>query len=149
MLHRLRRLIVPAVALLPYVLPAPLRGQDVSYRLVVHKSNPIAQLTRDQVSRIFLRKITLWDTHRPVLPVDQASDSPVRNAFTKQIHQRTIASIQTWWQQQTFAGTGVAPPERASDTEVLEYIRRYPDAIGYVRAGTQVGADVKVIAVKP
>lgn len=133
----------------PVVCAASLGAQDVPYRIVVHASNPVARLTRDQVSRIFLRKATLWDNRQPVLPVDQATDSPVRRTFTKQIHHRTIASVQTWWQQQTFAGAGVAPPERASDEEVLDYIRKYPNAIGYVRANMTVGADIKVLLVTP
>ena len=45
--------------------------QDVSYRVVVHVSNPIARLTREQASQIFLRKVTMWDNRKAVLPVDQ------------------------------------------------------------------------------
>lgn len=146
MLRHVRNAIAAAYVLL---LPISLRAQDVSYSLVVHASNPIAHLSRDQVSRIFLRKITLWDNRQPVLPIDQTPDSPVRRTFTKQIHQRTIASIQTWWQQQTFAGVGVAPPERDADVDVLEYIRRYPNAIGYVRSSVPVGSDVKTVTVTP
>lgn len=128
---------------------APLSAQDVAYRVVVHASNPVARLSRDQVSQIFLRRVTLWDNRQPVLPVDQATDSPVRRTFTKQIHHRTIASVQTWWQQQTFAGAGVAPPERPSDLDVLDYIRKYPNAIGYVKAGVDMGGDLKAIVVTP
>ena len=131
------------------VLPAVLRAQDTPYRVVVHRSNTISRLTRDQVSRLFLRKITQWDNRQPVLPVDQAPESPVRRSFTRQIHQRTIASVQTWWQQQTFAGVAVAPPERASDVDVLDYIRRYPNAIGYVRGATPLGPDFKTVDVTP
>lgn len=131
------------------LLPAVLRGQETPYRVVVHRSNSISRLSRDQVSKLFLRKITQWDNRQPVLPVDQAPDSPVRRSFTRQVHQRTIAAVQTWWQQQTFAGVAVAPPERASDAEVLEYVRRYPNAIGYVRAGTPVSRDLKTVAITP
>lgn len=119
------------------------------YRVVVHASNPVARLTREQVSQIFLRKVTLWDNRRPVLPVDQGAGSPVRRTFTKQVHRRTIASVQTYWQQQTFAGRGVAPPERGSDTEVLGYIRQYPNAIGYVHADANLGDSIKVLIVTP
>ena len=126
-----------------------LRAQEVPYRLIVHISNPINHLSRDQVSKIFLRQVTQWDNHLPVLPVDQTPESPVRRSFTKQVHQRTIASVQTWWQQQTFAGVAVAPPERSSDDAVLEYIRQYPNAIGYVRAGTPTGTDIKFVDVTP
>lgn len=129
---------------------APLGAQqDVSYRVVVHASNPIARLTRAQVSQIFLRKVVLWDNRQPVLPVDQAPDSPVRRGFSKAIHGRTVASVQTYWQQQTFAGHAVAPPERASDEEVLAYIRQFPGAIGYVHADADLGSDVKAVIVTP
>lgn len=137
------------VLVVVFVLPVGLRAQDVNYRVVVHTSNSVTRLSRDQVSKIFLRKVSLWDNRQPVLPVDQTAESPVRRAFTKQIHQRTIASVQTWWQQQTFAGVGVAPPERASDTEVLDYVRKYPNAIGYIRAGTPLGTNIKTIDVAP
>jgi ABC-type phosphate transport system substrate-binding protein len=139
-----------AVAAVFVLCASPLAAQqDVSYRVVVHVTNPVARLTREQASQIFLRKVTLWDNRRPVLPVDQAADSPVRRTFTKQVHHRTIASVQTYWQQQTFAGRGVAPPERASDTDVLNYIRQFPNAIGYVNADTNLGSDIKVLIVTP
>jgi ABC-type phosphate transport system substrate-binding protein len=139
-----------AVAAVLAVCAAPLLAQQaVSYRLVVHATNPIARLTRDQASQIFLRKVTLWDSRKPVLPVDQPPNAPVRRVFTKQIHRRTIASVQTYWQQQTFAGRGVAPPERASDPEVLAYIRQFPNGIGYVNADADLGSDIKVVIVTP
>lgn len=141
-----------AVAAVLVVCTAPprlLAQQDVAYRVVVHVTNPVARLTRVQASQIFLRKATLWDTRKPVLPVDQAADSPVRRAFTKQVHRRTIASVQTYWQQQTFAGWGVAPPERASDAEVLNYIRQFPNGIGYVNAEANLGSGIKVVIVTP
>ena len=131
------------------VVPGVLRAQDATYRVVVHRSNAVSRLTRDQVSRMFLRKITQWDNRQVVLPVDQTADAPVRRTFTKQIHQKTIAAIQTWWQQQTFAGIAVAPPERLGDRDVLDYIRRYPNAIGYVRAETPLGSDFKTVDITP
>lgn len=132
------------------VAPAALRAQqEVPYRVVVHATNPVSRLTRAQVSQIFLRKALLWDNRRPVLPVDQTPESAVRRSFTKDVHRRTVASVQTYWQQQTFAGQGVAPPERASDDEVLAYIRQFPNAIGYVHADANLGSDVKVVVVTP
>jgi ABC-type phosphate transport system substrate-binding protein len=131
------------------LLPLPARAQDVSYTVVVHASNPVTRLTQDQVSRIFLRKVTVWENKKPILPVDQTADAAVRRTFTKRIHQRTIAAVQTFWQQQTFAGIAVAPPERSSDADVLNYIRKYPGAIGYVRAGVPLGPAIKAINIQP
>ena len=131
-------------------LGAPLAAQgDVPYRVVVHATNPVSRLTRDQVSQIFLRKVALWDNRQPVLPVDQDPESPVRRAFTRQVHRRSVASVQTYWQQQTFAGRGVAPPERESDADVIAYLRQFPNAIAYVHADADLGSDVKVLIVTP
>jgi len=146
----LKRPFAVAAVLVLCAPPTPLVAQqDVSYRVVVHVTNPIARLTREQASQIFLRKATLWDDRKAVLPVDQPADSPVRRTFTKQVHRRTIASVQTYWQQQTFAGRGVAPPERATDAGVLNYIRQFPNGIGYVNADANLGSDIKVLIVTP
>ncbi len=131
----LKRPFTAAALLLLYASPV-VAQQDVSYRVVAHVTNPVARLTREQTSQIFLRQVAMWDNRRPVLPVDQPADSPVRRAFTKQV-------------QQTFAGRGVAPPERASDADVLNYIRQFPNAIGYVSADANLGNDIKVLIVTP
>lgn len=145
-----RALLALAALGLAASLPSQADAQrDVPYRVVVHASNPVARLTRTQVAQIFLRKVLLWDDKRPVLPVDQIPESPVRRSFTKDVHHRTVASVQTYWQQQTFAGRGVAPPQRASDADVLAYIRQYPIAIGYVHADAVLGNDIKVVIVTP
>ena len=46
-------------------------------------------------------------------------------------------------------GDAVAPPERSSDADVLNYIRKYSDAIDYVRAGVPLGPAIKAISVLP
>ena len=145
----LKRSVPVLAAALALAAPTARTRQDVPYRVVVHVSNPVARLTRTQVSQIFLRKALLWDNRQPVLPVDQAPDSPVRRSFTKEVHRRTVASVQTYWQQETFAGRGVAPPERTSDANLLAYIRRFPNAIGYVHADARLGNDIKVVIVTP
>jgi len=140
---------VAAVVLLCAAPPCLRAQQEVSYRVVVHVTNPLARLTREQTSQIFLRKVSVWENRQPVLPVDQPADSPVRRVFTKQVHRRTIASVQTYWQQQTFAGRGVAPPERATDADVLSYIRQFHNGIGYVKDDANLGSDIKVLIVTP
>src|ERR1051325_9841425 len=132
MLRRLRPVVLTLFCLSA---PGVLAAQDVGYRVIVNATNPVGHLTRDQVSKIFLRRINQWDNHQPVLPVDQTADSPVRRSFTKEIHGRTIAAMRRWGRQQPSAGIGGPPPERASDPDVMESARRYPNAIGYVRAG--------------
>jgi len=105
----------------------PVARARVSYTLVVHTTNrsrTSAAIRCPDLSE----KITLWDDRQPVLPIDQTPDSPVRRSFTKRILQRTIAGLRRG-AATDLRGVGVAPPERSSDLEVLEYIRKYPNAI--------------------
>jgi len=33
--------------------------------------------------------------------------------------------------------------------DILDYIRKYPNAIGYVKAGIETGTDIRVVTVVP
>ena len=103
-----------------------------TYWIIVNSSNPVATLSGDEVSRLFLRKATVWPGGRIVLPVDQIDSAPVREAFSKDIHRRSIAAIKSFWQQRIFSGRDVPPPELSSDAEVVAYVKARPGAIGYV-----------------
>ena len=46
-----------------------------------------------------------------------------------------ISAVESYWQQQIFAGKEVPPAAKPSDEEVLAYVRSTPGAIGYVSAG--------------
>jgi ABC-type phosphate transport system substrate-binding protein len=120
---------------------------EPSYRVVVNQANPIALLTKDQVSKIFLKKIPKWDSGQPILPVDQEATSPVRTLFSKDVHGKAASAVASYWQQQIFAGRDVPPTEKGSDAAVIAFVRANPSAIGYVSEAASVG-DVKVVAVQ-
>ena len=81
------------------------------------------------------------------MPVDLSANSPVREAFSLAIHERDVNAVKSYWQRQIFSGRGVPPPEKASDSEVLAFVRANPGAVGYVSSGTAVGSGVKVLEV--
>jgi ABC-type phosphate transport system substrate-binding protein len=120
---------------------------EPSFRVVVNAANPIALLTKEQVSKIFLKKIPKWDTGQPILPVDQDPGSSVRALFSKEVHGKATSAVASYWQQQIFAGRDVPPAERPSDSAVLAFVKANPNAIGYVSEAASV-SDVKVVAVQ-
>jgi ABC-type phosphate transport system substrate-binding protein len=137
--------IVLALTFIP-AFPARAAGPD-GFRIVVHSSNKAAQgLTRGQVSQLFLRKTTRWATGTRVLPVEPA-DLPVRERFARKIHGKSAGAVKSFWTQQIFSGREVPPLEKATDEEVVAYVKTNPDAIGYVSAGADVSG-VAVIAPK-
>ena len=138
-----------ALALLLTVASAPerARAQTVSYQVVVNAANPTTQLTREELSRIFLRKVLSWKSGGAAEPVDQSPDSPVRQSFSKAVHHKDVAQIKAYWQQILFTGQGAPPIEKGSDDEVLELVAKIPGAIGYVSATATLGSGVKAIRI--
>ena len=124
-------------------------AQSVSYRVIVNAANPVTQLSRDEVSRLFLKKVSSWKTGGEVQPVDQAQDSPVRRSFSKEVHRKDVEQIKGYWQQLIFTGQGAPPIEKGSDDEVVAFVTKTPTAIGYVSTTASLGSGVKTIQILP
>jgi ABC-type phosphate transport system substrate-binding protein len=125
-----------------------LEAQAPGYVIVVNPANPVASLSRDEASKLFLKKTPRWSTGAEVVPVDLPEGSAVREAFTKSVLKKSVGAVKSYWQQQIFSGRGVPPTEKGSDAEVVSFVRSNPHAIGYVSATTPVGSSVKVVAVR-
>ena len=122
----------------------------VAFQVIVHVSNPTKQLSKQELSQLFLKKVTQWkDNNEAVLPIDLVDNSPVRQKFSESIHGREVASIKAYWQKQIFAGRGVPPEEKKSDEEVLKYVSENPGAVGYLAEATTIDAynNVKVLTI--
>ena len=102
------------------------------YWVVVHPDNPSITLRRDEVSRLFLKKITRWSDGRTAAPVDLVESAPARDAFSRDVHRRPASAIKKYWQQMVFSGQSAPPPEVATEEDVLAMVRSDPAAIGYV-----------------
>jgi ABC-type phosphate transport system substrate-binding protein len=126
---------------------AQARSTTAPYRVIVNASNPVTTLSRDDLSRLFLKKTTRWPSGGQVVPVDQGEDSPLRATFTRDIHKRDLDSVRSYWQQVIFEGRGLPPTEKASDGEVEAFVAANPSAIGYVSAGRTLPETVKAIEV--
>lgn len=135
------------LALAGILLAAPLRAQQGGYQLIVNAANPVSSLEARDVSRMFRKDVTRWKSGSAVAPVDQRVQSPVRVAFSRKVHGRSVQMIAEFWRQQIFSGRNVPPVEKSSDAEVLEFVRANPGAIGYVSSGLPLGPNVKVVVV--
>ena len=118
-----------------------------AYRIVTHPSNSASSLARSEAARIFLKKVVAWPDGRAVVPVDQERTSAVRQAFSREIHQKDPDAIASYWQTAVFSGREIPPPIGKSDGEVLAFVRANPGAVGYVSAEADL-AGVKLLAVK-
>jgi ABC-type phosphate transport system substrate-binding protein len=138
---------VSAGAVIAWLLLCVAAAAADSYKVVVNSANPVTSLEPREVSALFLRRTSRWSDGNPVLPVD-GPDSPARESFSKDVHGRKTAAVKSYWLQVIFSGRGVPPPEKASDKDVIAYVKAHPGAIGYVSAATATD-DVKLLTVQP
>ena len=122
----------------------PARG-DESFKIVVDAANPVSSLSKTEASRLFLKKRSRWDHGIRVFPVDQLPAGSVRQAFSRQVHGRSVDAVKGYWQAQLFSGNATPPPEVASDADVLDYVRSHDGAIGYVTGSARITEGVKVL----
>ena len=146
--HRIaRRLLLSwlsTFALVPWLPRRAVAADRAGFRIVAHPSNGSSRLSREFLTRAFLKKVTRWGDGEAIRPVDLPPGSGTRRAFSESVLNRSVAAVRAYWQQRIFSGRDVPPPELASDDEVLSYVRKTPGAIGYVSAAAST-AEVRVI----
>jgi ABC-type phosphate transport system substrate-binding protein len=128
-------------------LPLMARSQE-RVVVIVNAANPVSAFSRDEASKLFLRKRTKWPNGQRVQPMDQVESSPVRRRFSDAIHRMDVWSVKSFWQESVFSGRGDPPPERAYDMDVIAFVKAHPDGLGYVSSTTPVDG-VKIIVLTP
>ena len=125
------------------------RAQDTAvYVVIVNASNPVAELSRSEVSRWFLKQSTKWPDGKVVVPLDQSARSEVRAAFSQGVHRQPLQAIETYWQKQIFSGRTVPPFVKVGDAEVMAYVAGNTSAIGYVSGNATLVSGVKAVKIK-
>jgi ABC-type phosphate transport system substrate-binding protein len=125
----------------------PRHGAGSEFAVVVHASNPATTMPREQLARLFLRKMKRWPTGAPAEPVDLAPGAPTRAAFTEHVLGKSVGTVRAYWQQRIFSGSEVPPPEKAAESEVLEFVRTHPAAVAYVSASVPLPPGVRALVV--
>jgi ABC-type phosphate transport system substrate-binding protein len=138
----MKRLILMGV--LASAAAAPADAAD--YKLIAHPQVEVGQLTRDEVSRLFLKKETSLGDGSQALPVDLQSDSPTREAFSKDVHGMGVGAVYSYWQRQIFGGRSTPPLVKQSEADVVAWVSANAGAIGYVSAAAVVSG-VRVIEI--
>lgn len=129
--------------------PATEEPAETSFQIVVHAENPATEMPAARIARMFLNKLKRWEHGVPAMPIDLETKSPVRQAFTRAVHGKSVTAIESYWQRMIFSGRGVPPDQMASEEDVLDFIRHNPGGIGYVGAGAALGDGVKKLGIRP
>jgi ABC-type phosphate transport system substrate-binding protein len=121
--------------------------QAPAFVVVVNKANPVKTVTLLELRRIFMKQSRMWPHAEPMVPVDWESTAVIRQAFSKQVLNRSVREMAEYWVQQSIT-QGIAPPStQRSARAILRFVASVPGAISYVPPG-DVDDTVNVLAVK-
>ncbi len=104
------------------------------FHVIVNPDNVTGSVDRKFLAEAFLKKVTRWPNDELIRPVDQTSSAPARQAFSETVLGRSVAAVKNYWQQMVFSGGGVPPPELDNEGDVVKYVLKHRDAVGYVSA---------------
>ena len=141
----MRKLLTFAFCLAALVAAAPAGAQQ--YRVIVNSANPTSTLSKEDLARVYLKKMSTWKTGAPVQVVDLGPKSAVRAEFSTTVLGRDVPTMKNYWQQSLFSGRGVPPIEQPTEAQVVAFVAANPGAIGYVSSETQLPESVKTVSV--
>lgn len=106
--------------------------------VVAGANSPIASLTKDQSSDIFLGKTTAYT------PLDQPESSPLREEFYSKVTGKSASQAKSYWSKLSFTGKGTPPKEGRNSDDIKKQVADNPKLVGYIEKSA-VDSTVKVI----
>ena len=114
--------------------------------VIVNPKSPLASMTPDQVSAIFMGKSAQLPSGATAQPADLPESNAIREQFYSKAAGKTSAQVKATWARLTFSGKATPPRELSSAADVKKHVAGNVDAIGYIEQSA-VDASVKVVLV--
>jgi len=103
--------------------------------IIVNNSVPNQHYTLNDIRAIFMMRMTLWANGKPIRVFVLPDNHPTHQAFTKKKLGIFPHQLRRFWNRLVDSGTGNAPTEVHSLTEMLQSVATTPYAIGYSEDG--------------
>jgi hypothetical protein len=111
---------------------------------VVSSKSPLAVLSKNQISQIFLGQATRFPDGTQALPIDQREGSTVRDEFYTRFAGRSPAEIKSHWAKIVFTGRGTPPRTVSDSVEARKLTAANPQVISYMER-RDVDGSLKVL----
>ena len=137
------------VARPPHASGQPSTAPSPALAIVVHRSNPVENLTFAELRRIFLLDTQTWPHGRKITVVLREKGQPERADAIRIICGLPERDYERHILFRTFQGhVGIGPRSIQSAPAMLRFVYSAPGAIGHVNAD-EVDASIKVLRTSP
>lgn len=128
-------IVVLAMAMLCSVCVAPVLAAGDPIVIIVNQANPVENLSKGELKKLFMSDRSKWDTGKAVAPVMVSAGAPERTAFLKIVCSMNDADFNKYFVQAAFTGKSATPPKEVSSAQAVKsVVASSPGAIGFVKA---------------
>lgn len=99
--------------------------------VIVSNNSPLATITREQASHLFLRKMRRFPDGNAATPINLPKGEQ-RDAFYQWLVNKDRQQVNAYWSRMMFTGAGSPPAEVESEEAMVLRIANDPATIGYV-----------------
>ena len=127
--------------------PPDIEATQDSIAIIVNQSNPVDNLSMQELRTVFLGERSHWPNGRRITLVMMEPAQPERKAVLREIYHMNESDFSRHFMRGVFTGeVFVSPKTLATPMGVRKFVFNVPGAIGYVRAN-DLDDTVKVIHV--
>jgi ABC-type phosphate transport system substrate-binding protein len=112
--------------------------------VIVNPRSPLASMTPEQVSAIFMGKSTTLPNGAMAAPADLPESNAARDQFYSKAVGKSPSQVKATWARLTFSGKATPPREMPNASDVKKHVAANQDAIGYIEKAA-VDSTVKVV----
>lgn len=115
--------------------------------MVVHLSNDLTSISRQEAALIFLSKKRSWSDGKTITVI--INEKPqIYSIFSQRILKRSTRQYLIFRKKMLFRGQGIPPQTVNTDQEVIDFVSNHRGGVGYIspKALTQA---VKILAIAP
>jgi len=114
------------------------------FAVVAGSGSGIGQLSKDQVSELFLGKASSLPGGGKAALIDQPESSPLRDHFYTKVTGKSASQARSTWAKLAFTGKGTPPVEGAGNDDIKKQLAGNKSMLGYIDKAS-VDGSVKVI----
>ncbi|MBT1444243.1 hypothetical protein KJI95_06855 [Shewanella sp. JM162201] len=129
--------------LIACLLAAPVHGEEALF-VVVNAGSEVAELSHHELVDIFMGRYNTFPDGAQVTVFDNDSVQGLRERFYRQLVDRSLAQVDSYWARLQFSGRVTQPEELGSAAQLQEKMRTTRSAITFVSEG-QLNDSLKVV----
>ncbi len=129
------------------LLLSPISGYAIDIAIIVHRDNPLDQISSRDLRRIFKQEKQYWADNRNVYVIMQEDGSPEKGLFVHKIFLMGPNDLKRYWLNKIIKGDIVAFPKTLSSNDTVKrFVAQIDSSIAYVNADA-VDKSVKVLRI--